>query len=100
MKEITMAELLELMDPEVHDRLKKIAASDPTDEAMVYYQNVDMCSSQLGKSSVAVVGPSRGIPSLEAALKGHLNDLPSQRQYPQSYVALPGLKSKHKEVQS
>ena len=80
MKEITMKELLELFDPEVHSA---IAASIERCAAthVVVAENQQMDSSQLGRRTAMVVGPTCTYRTLEECEGKWLFDLPSQRQY-------------------
>ena len=75
-------ELQSLFDPEVHDDLRRLAASA---KWIVVYENLNLESSGCGARSALKVGPGCSVPTLEEALQGHLYDLPSQRQYPVAY---------------
>ena len=60
----------------------------PDAEAVVLFENVAMDSSSFGERKVVIVGPDRGIESVAACEGKWLNDLPSQRLYPQAFVPL------------
>jgi hypothetical protein len=75
-------ELQSLFDPEVHDDLRRLVAGA---KWIVVYENLNLSSPWCGARSALKVGPSCSVPTLEEALKGHLYDLPSQRQYPVAY---------------
>lgn len=51
----------------------------------VYFVNPDMSSSQLGNSTGLCVGPDCTFKTPEDCRGKWLNDLPSQRQYPEIY---------------
>jgi len=88
MKQITKDELLELLDPEIHGSVLGMPKRFPDAEAVVLFENVTLDSSRLGERTVCIVGPGRGIPSVAECEGQWLNDLPSQRQYPQAFVPL------------
>lgn len=85
MKQLTAKEFLSLFDPSVHDQIKAAAKRYPNATAVVCFENLDMCSSELGHRSALVVGPDNTFTSVEDCRGKHLNDLPSQRQYPVSW---------------
>jgi hypothetical protein len=62
----------------------------PTAEYAVLFVNLDMNSSQFGKWTVLPIGPDQTFKTLAEVQDGHLNDLPSQRQYPVGYSDLKG----------
>lgn len=85
MKQLTsLAELLELFDPEVHQRLESLASRPGA--SLVVYQNQDLCSSCLGDRTALLVAPGCTYGSLDEA-PPYLGDLPSQRQYPMACFA-------------
>jgi hypothetical protein len=84
MAEMTKNEFLELFEPEVHDDLIAALERYPDAEGLVCFENLQMDSSSCGERTAVVVGPSNTF-TLEKARTGHLNDLPSQRQYPRSF---------------
>ena len=61
-------------------------ARDPRTEGLVLYRNVQFDSSAFGQVAVMCYGKSRTHKNVEECAAGHLNDLPSERLYPQSYV--------------
>jgi hypothetical protein len=78
-------QLLEMFDPTVHSRL--IANwNKPGVTGMVVFECLDMCSSNLGKRSALLTGADCTYKSASACEGQHLNDLPSQRQYPTCYA--------------
>src|SRR5688572_30210409 len=88
-KKITAAEFLKQIDPsivpEVRQKVKKYGST-----ALAFFQNVDMSSSQLGKSNVMPLGPNNTYKTPEElsfpdGSPKHLFDLPSQRQYAQNW---------------
>lgn len=58
----------------------------PDAVALVRFENLAFDSSQYGRATVVVVGPSNTFKSVEGCAGKWLNDLPSQRQYPVAYV--------------
>jgi hypothetical protein len=55
----------------------------PETTHLVYFENTVLDSSHLGESSVLAIGPRHTYQSLTDVEGKWLNDLPSQRQYPQ-----------------
>jgi len=88
MREVTWPEFLAYFDPEVHDQIKRVSRGAGVD-AVVMFENVQLDSSALGRRTALVVGPGRTAKSVEACAGKWLNDLPSQRQYPQCFVRAP-----------
>ena len=84
-REVTLLRLLESVSPEYREVVLDKAGQINGVDAVVMYGNLDLCSSRLGDRSVMLVG-SGCTYSLDKALEGHLNDLPSQRQYPVMYA--------------
>lgn len=85
MKQQTAAEFLALFDPSVHAAIIKKAAM-PSVEAVVCFECVDFCSSNFGRRTAVIVGEPYTFKSVAFCEGKWLNDLPSQRQYPQSWV--------------
>lgn len=56
---------------------------------VVLFRNNDMWSSQLGSKTAMCVGPTCTCTTPEECEGKHLNDLPSQRQYPYAYCEVP-----------
>lgn len=86
MKEVSKEEFLELFDPSVHDKLREALERYPGAEGLVCFTNVAFDSSSFGKRTAIVVGPSNTFTSFKFCEGKWLNDLPSQRQYPDEYV--------------
>jgi len=76
-------ELAAMFDPEVHDALRGLIEGATH---IVVYENLDLSSSWCGERTALKVGPGCGVRTLDKALRGHLGDLPSQRQYPIAYL--------------
>lgn len=85
MKEMQLQEFLNQFDESVHERIVALLNS-PGTVAVVCFENKQMDSSQFGARSALVIGEGRTYTTLESVEGQHLNDLPSQRQYPVSYV--------------
>lgn len=85
MKEVTKEEFLSLFDPTISWKIIEAIKRYPDAVAVVRFVNMDMSSSSLGQSSALVVGPSNTFKSIEDCKGKWLNDLPSQRQYPDEY---------------
>lgn len=81
MKQITMPEILDLFDKSVHARIKELA-QNPRTSHLVLFENQDFCSSRFGAKSLMQIGPDCTYKTLSDVEGHHLNDLPSQRQYP------------------
>ncbi len=67
----------------IEERINRLARKA---DYLVVFENQQLDSSECGRRQVLGVGPGFTCETLEAAAEGHLNDLPSQRQYPVSYV--------------
>lgn len=85
LKMLTKQEFFALFDESVHDRIREVMQRYPDAEAVVVFENVDFCSSQFGARSALPVGPSNTFKSVSDTEGKWLNDLPSQRQYPQAF---------------
>ena len=88
MKQISYRQLASHFHPEVHDALERIARR-PGATHLVLFQNKALDSSAHGLCTALAVGPGHTRASLEEAYASHLNDLPSQRQYPIAHCELP-----------
>lgn len=88
MKQISYSELASHFHPEVHDALERIAKRRGATH-LVLFQNQALDSANAGLCSALAIGPGCTRTSLEEAYAGHLNDLPSQRQYPIAHCELP-----------
>lgn len=86
--EISLDDLVSRFDPDVHEKLRRLAVSNPTDTHLVLYENQLFDSSQFGARSALIVGPQRSTPTLEVALAGHLGHLASDRKEPVAYTVL------------
>lgn len=85
MRQLTAQTLLDQFDEEVHDKIREAIKSTQATH-IVLFENLDMSSSSLGKRTALCVGPSCTFKSPEDCEGKHLNDLPSQRQYPTGYA--------------
>ena len=85
LKQLTRDEFLSHFDPSVHARIKAAVVRYPDAEAVVIFENVAFDSSAFGDRQALVVGPSNTFKSVEFCEGKWLNDLPSQRQYPQAF---------------
>lgn len=70
--------------------VKHFADKFPDATNAVLFVNLDFSSSQFGAWTVMAVGPNQTCKTVEEIAGRHLNDLPSQRQYPVAFVALRG----------
>lgn len=86
LRQMTHEELLKAFDPSCHEGLAS-ALQLPGTDGLIVFENVDLSSSQLGARTAVAYGPERTIKSLDDAKGRHINDLPSQRQYPTAYYA-------------
>lgn len=86
LQQLTLAQLEERFPEDVRPKLRALLAREGT-VALVLYENQQLDSSAFGDSTAVAVGPGRTYKTVEEAAAGHLNDLPSQRQYPVAYVA-------------
>lgn len=85
MREVSLKEILDKMDPSVHQQiLDGVKVQQATH--VVLFENVDMSSSRIGERTVVFVGPKNTYKTPEECEGKWLNDLPSQRQYPQEYA--------------
>lgn len=82
--EALLSEFDESVRPVIPARAQKLGATH-----VVVFENLDFCSSQLGKKTAVMVGPSCTYTSPEMCEGKWLNDLPSQRQYPTAYAEVP-----------
>lgn len=97
MKQITPDELFAMFDESVHQTIRdRVAWKQPADtEAVVVFENQQMDSSAFGDRTAVVVGPGCTIRSVKACKNQHLNDLPSQRQYPVAFCPTVELREQH-----
>lgn len=87
MKEITFERLLKLFDESTHADLRRLAKR-PDVSHLVVFENRQLDSSRAGDRTAVIIGPGCSYKTLDAVRGLHLHDLPSQRQYPASYVVL------------
>lgn len=86
LRQMSHEDLLQAFDPDCHASLERTLQLPGTD-GLIVFENVDLSSSQIGARTAVAYGPERTIKSLDDAKGRHLNDLPSQRQYPTAYYA-------------
>ena len=87
-KSLTFDELLKDFSPE--GRGEVLAAIERTGAtAVVLFENIDFCSSQFGRQTALCVGPTCTFKAVDEVEGHHLNDLPSQRMYPQAFAHVP-----------
>jgi hypothetical protein len=89
LSQISLGQLLALMDERVRDRVLALARKRGTTH-LVFFENNLLDSSHLDESSVVAVGPTNTFKSLSEIEGKWLNDLPSQRQYPQFWCEVNG----------
>jgi len=82
MEEVARDVLLKDAAPEICEAVDRWLDAGFT---VVKFQNVTFDSSQFGATSFLKIGGGCTYETLEAIEGQHLNDLPSQRQYPQEY---------------
>lgn len=85
MIELTWSEFKDRFDSSVRKKLAALLDESGTD-ALVMFENVALDSSAFGDRTAIAIGPERTYKTLEECQKGHLNDLPSRRQYATAYV--------------
>ncbi len=79
-RKITRGELLALM-PDLQEQIKTAEAKTGA-HAMMVFECLDLCSSQIGQRSVVMVGPGLTYESIAMARDQRLGDVPSQFKYP------------------
>ncbi len=84
LKQLTAEEFLKQLDPSIHQAVKQVAIQSEA-TAVVYFENRQLDSSARGRGTALVVGPTCKYKTPEATEGNWLNDLPSQRQYPQNW---------------
>ena len=86
MKEISLREVFEKMDPSTHQKIIDVAKSYEATHLAVY-ECIQMDSSSFGNRSVICVGPNNTIKTPEELAKSiHKPETVSQREYPQAYA--------------
>jgi hypothetical protein len=86
MQALSKTEFLSLFDESVHAAIMEQFNRFPDAEAVVCFENLAFDSSNFGARSALVVGPSNTFKSIGECDGKWINDLPSQRQYPVSYL--------------
>ncbi len=90
MNKITLTQLLEMFDPEFHDRIRA-NYEKPGVSALVVYENQDFCSSQFGARSALIVGPTCTYTTVEEAGKARMHtELASTQQIAVAYCEKDG----------
>lgn len=89
LKEITREELFAMLEsPEVATQVEA-QMKRPGVDALVVFENLHMGSSNLGASTIMIVGAPYTYKSVEECEGRWLFDLPSQRQYATSFCRMP-----------
>jgi hypothetical protein len=81
MKQLTLDELVGMVDKGSLPRLNDARSLYGYAEAVVVFENQMLDSSRARERSFVLVGPSNTFPSVTACHGRWLNDLPSQRQH-------------------
>ena len=92
MKYILFHTMLSHFDESLHKSIKNLASKDGVVN-LVEFINQNFSSSEFGRNTVMAIGPGFSYETLNDVKGKFLNDLPSQRQYPQFYtniVKCPG----------
>jgi len=77
----SLGDYLGLFDAEVRPQIVEMLARDDV-EGAIGFENMQMGSSQMGARTSVIYGPGCTFKSVDDVKGKHLNDLPSQRQYP------------------
>lgn len=80
----TLVDVLALFDASAHENIINVANREGVD-GVVIFENVNLDSTACGSRTACIFGPGCTIKTIEQVDGMWLNDLPSQRQYPQSY---------------
>ena len=83
-REVTREQFMELFAENVRPVFNR-NLDRPDVLGIVCYENLQMDSSAFGQRTAMIYGPKCSYKTLETTLAGHLDDLPSQRQYPTAY---------------
>lgn len=83
-KRVAFKEMLKELEPEVVIGVKSMAEKTAA-TGLVLFRNMDMSSSNFGCSSIVAIGPTCTYKTVEDCEGTYLNDMPSQRQYPELY---------------
>lgn len=82
-----MSDFLALLSkPMCRDIAERIKMFKPTH--LVLFENQQMDSSNFGNRTCLCVGPNNTYKTVEDVKSSHLNDLPSQRQYPTCFCRI------------
>ena len=82
LSQISLGQMLALMEESVRNRVLALARNPGTTQ-LVFFENQMLDSSSRGQSTVLAIGPSCTYKTIAEVAGKWLNDLPSQRQYPQ-----------------
>jgi hypothetical protein len=82
LSQISLGQMLALMDERVRDRMMALAHKPGTTQ-LVFFENQMLDSSHCGESSIVAIGPDHTYKSVAEVQGQWLHDLPSQRQHPQ-----------------
>lgn len=77
----SLGDYLGLFDPEVRPKIIEMLARDDVDGA-ICFENILIGSSRCGERSSVIYGPGCTYKTTDDVKGEHLNDLPSERQYP------------------
>ena len=80
MQKLTMEEMMDKFDPEVHDAIRRAIESNHATELLLA-ENQLFDSSAFGERTCMVAGPACTYKSHDTCEGKWLKDLPSQRQY-------------------
>lgn len=81
MRNLTLPELMDLADPEVHDSLAGMINRHDV-AGICVYECLDLGSPEIGQKSFMVFGPGCTTKTIEECYKGHLGDVPSRFRHP------------------
>ncbi len=94
MKQLNAQEFLALFDPSIHEAItRQVRVTFPDATHMVCFEDVELRIKLDRARTAVVVGPANTFKSPADCEGKWLNDLPSQRQYPVSYVNADELRS-------
>lgn len=99
MKRLTADEFIGQFDERVHNEIRRaIFWQYPDAIAFVCFQNLDIGSTHSNQCTCLPIGPSCTYKAVEDTEGKHLNDLPSQRQYPVSWCPIDELRATNPAV--
>jgi hypothetical protein len=87
LKELKRDEFMAQFDESIHEAIDATAKRMEATH-VVCFENVAFDSSRFGDRSALCVGPNNTYKSPDDCEGKWLNDLPSQRQYPQNYMSV------------